>query len=127
MDTQQSELPADLASASEQLTCWRAEHPPRTRYPSHFWSLAAGLARQYGLRRVCRVLKLDYASLKRRLEPEPAPSLPAFVEIRPGGEASAGCTVECENSRGDRIRIRLEGADLSRLAAFCGQLWSQLR
>ncbi len=131
MNKQNAELPAELASALEQFTHWRAEHKPPTRFPDQLWSLAAELASRHGHHRVCRVLKLDYYSLKKRLEPGSAnpkqSQAPAFVEFLPDKTSSTrSCTIECESARGDRIRIHLDGRDLSELRIFCSALWSGL-
>ncbi len=132
MDKRNTTLPADLAAALEQFTRWRAEHKPRTRFPKQLWSMAAKLARKYGHNRVCRVLKMDYYSLKKRLATHTTKStpdsVPAFVEIHPGQSGSAGrCTIECENVRGERIRIYLQGKELSELQPFFSDFWSSLR
>ena len=132
MKQQNPELPADLAAAQEQFARWRAEHKPRTRFPDHLWLLAVELARQYGHNQVCRALKLDYYSLKKRLSPDSdpsgQPSTPPFIEIRPGRPAATGrCLIECENQNGNRIRIHLDGKELSELPSLCGELWSCIR
>ena len=132
MAKQNKPLPADLAAVQEQFTRWRAEHKPRTRIPKSLWAMAAKLAGQYGHNRVCRVLKLDYYSLKKHLAansttPRPG-SAPAFVEILPDPSGLASrCTIECENTRGEHIRIHLQGSELSELRTFCSEFWSHLR
>lgn len=127
-----TDLPAELAAAQQQFARWRAAHKPRTRFPEPLWQLAVTLSRQYGHHRVCKALQLDYYSLKKRLSPEPARSQPrsgpAFVELLPEKSGpSAGCTIEYENAHGCRIRIQLDGRDLSELRTFCRELWSDLR
>ncbi len=132
MDKQNITLPADLAAAQDQFTRWRAEHKPRTRIPEPLWALAAKLAVKYGPNYICRVLKLDYYSLKKHLathpaKPKPDPA-PGFVEILPGQSGLAGrCTIECENTRGERIRIHLQGKELAELQPFFSDFWSSLR
>ncbi len=85
------------------------------------------MARKYGHNHVCLILKLDYYSLKERLatnstKPRPAP-VPAFVELLPEKSDIAGrCTIECETIRGERIRIHLQGRDLSELRSFCSEM-----
>ncbi|MCP4570536.1 MAG: hypothetical protein GY841_23375 [FCB group bacterium] len=132
MAKQDITLPTDLAAAQGQFTRWRAEHKSGTRIPEPLWTMATKLARQYGHNHICRVLKLDYYSLKKRLATSPAKpkpgSAPAFVEILPGQSGLAGrCTVECENTRGERIRIHLQGKELSELQPFFSEFWSNIR
>ena len=132
MEKHNIELPADLAAAQNQITRWRAEHKPRTRFPEQLWQLAAELSRKYGHNQVCKALKLDYYSLKKRLEPGSVKpkrrTAPAFVELVPDRtHTSARCTVECENNSGSRIRIHLDSRDISELRSFCSELWRELR
>ncbi len=124
MDKQNTTLPVDLAAAQDQFTRWRAEHKPRTRITKPLWAMAAKMARKYGHNHVCRVLKLDYYSLKKHLARHTAKpkrnSAPAFVEILPEPSGSTGqCTIECENTRGERIRSHLQGQELSELRCLC--------
>ena len=131
MNNESNNLPSDLAVAQDQFTRWRAENKPRTRFPEHLWRLAVDLSRKYGLNQVCKVLKLDYNSLKKRLVPEQSrskqKSAPAFFELLQEKPSSARCSIECENSSGNRIRIHLDGSNLSELRIFCAELWRELR
>ena len=131
MEKHNIELPSDLAAAQNQITRWRAEHKPRTRFPEQLWQLAAELSRKYGHNQVCKALKLDYYSLKKRLEPGSVKpkrrTAPAFFELLPEKPSSARCSIECENSSGNRIRIHLDGSNLSELRIFCAELWRELR
>lgn len=124
-------LPANLAAAQVEFTRWRAERKVGDRIPGPLWALAVKLAGRYGLHRVSKTLKLDYYGLKKRLEAPPAEhstASPAFVELLPGSPGSAGrCTIECETTHGERIRIHLQGEELSELRSFCSELWSSLR
>ncbi len=131
MDKQNTALPADLVAAQDQFTRWRAEHKLRTRFPKPLWTMAAKMARKYGHNHVCRVLKLDYYSLKNHMAKHSTKpkrnSAPAFVEILPESSGSTGqCTIECENTNGERIRIHLQGQKLSELRCFCSDFWSSL-
>ena len=131
MNNQDNELPADFAAAYDQFTRWRAENKPRARFPEHLWQLAVKLSRKYGHNQVCKVLKLDYYSLKKHLSPESVKSKqkssPAFIELRSEKPISTRCSIECENNSGNRIRIHLDGSNISELRAFCTELWRELR
>ena len=54
-----SNLPAKLAHGRRCFEKWRRAHKPPTRLPAHLWSLAAQLAREYGLNRTARTLRLE--------------------------------------------------------------------
>jgi endonuclease YncB( thermonuclease family) len=67
---------------------------------------------------------LDYYSLKKRAEAaaRPGERAPEFVEILPGGMATARpeCTIEVEDGSVAKMRIRLQGGDFPDVAALIG-------
>jgi len=127
-------LPAKLARGRERFEKWRSTHKPRARFPKHLWSLAAKLAREYGLNKTSRTLRLDYNCLKKRLEStvsgdtSQATVGSQFLQL-PGFELTANleCTIECEDAKGAKIRIHLKGDKLPDLAAISSALWSSDR
>jgi len=89
--------------------------PRRTRLPEALWGSAVELAREYGLYRVARSLRLDYAQLKKRLggglTVSRRSSAPAFVELVASHAAIVPeCVIEFESSVGSRMRIQLKGS-----------------
>ncbi|MBL7189846.1 MAG: hypothetical protein ISS70_26245 [Phycisphaerae bacterium] len=82
-----SKLPVKLARGRERFDTWRSKQSKRTRLPESLWSAAVKLAREYGLNRTARVLRLDYSALKKRLEstvaadPSPTVTEPQFVPL----------------------------------------------
>jgi len=80
------------------------------------------LAREHGVNRTAKTLRLDYYSLKKRLVngADGEERAPGFVEILPGmGSAPlAACTMEIEDGDGATLRIRIHGAELPDLAAI---------
>jgi hypothetical protein len=127
-----SNVPQKLARGRRCFEKWRRTHKPRTRLPEPLWALAAELAREYGLNRTARTLRLDYHGLKKRIEraisDEAAKPVAAsqFLELRPAGlHASVECTIECEDGNGTTLRIHLQGPDLPDLTALTRSLWSR--
>jgi hypothetical protein len=126
-----SPLPAQLSRGRRRFDRWRRDHRPPTRLPESLWSLAVELAREYGLSRTSRALRLDYNGLKRRLEflasDEASPVTPPspFLELLPAGlHSTVECTLEREDAQGVKIRIHLKGRELPDLAALGRSLWS---
>ncbi len=123
-------LPARLARGQERFERWRSKQKRRTRLPEQLWSAAVRLAREYGVNRTARTLRLEYNGLKKRVETTPAgePSSdaagPKFIELL-GSEltAPAECAIECRNPEGATIRIQFKGPELPDLAALCQKLW----
>lgn len=122
-----STVPARLARARRQLESWRRRPNRPARIPETLWSLAVELAGEHGVAPTARVLRLDYYSLKKRLEadaananPSTAPSVGAFVEVL-GSEfapSAAECVLELEDARGTRMRLQLKGERRLEVAAL---------
>ena len=127
--TKQRALPSGLASTRQRFERWRETREGRPRIPDSLWSLATRAARQFGVHRTCRALRLDYAVLKRHVEADSAHGAsgpethPSFVELVPTGSASgAECVVEIEDPSGARMRIELKGVTAPDLVALTRSL-----
>jgi hypothetical protein len=94
------------------------------------WASAADLARRYGLAKTARALRLDYYSLKERIEagngrgsPEMT-ARPAFVELVPQPAAAVSeWTMELEDPSGARMRVHLKGAAVPDLTDLSESFW----
>lgn len=104
----------DIEDLRRRLEEWRSTRPRRARLPEPLWSEAVALARTQGLAPTARALRLDYGSLKKRLQrlAADAPGAPpAFVElIAPTAANLSACVVELEGPRGGRMRIQFRAA-----------------
>jgi len=60
-------VPTEIQELSCQIEQWSTTRPYHTAMPEWLWTLSANLAKQYGLARVARFLRLDYYSLKERV------------------------------------------------------------
>jgi len=136
--------PARLEGTRRRFERWRATREGRACIPERLWALAVKAARRYGVSQASRVLRLDYYSLKKRVEatgwsgevveggsghaPERAPGA-GFIEL--ATPASAGippsivpeCCLELEDPRGVKMRIHLKGASAPDLAALSRSFW----
>ena len=107
----QGEISADLARARDRLAAWRRTKKPRSRIPEALWELAVELAGKHGLNRTARSLKLDYYSLKDRVDATPKngkTNPAAFLELPPVALPSKECVIESGVGEG-LVRIRLTG------------------
>ena len=120
-----------IAKVRRELGRWRESHTRGSRISEALWASAAELARKHGLNRIARALRLDYYSLKKRLERAPSPAQarrerPAsFVEIAlPGAGKSPECIVELEHPSGMKMRVALKGTpDVAEFEAVASALW----
>ena len=115
-------LPVAFTEIQGRFEQWRGSKRPRARIPEELWTLAVGLAREHGVNRTARALRLDYYSLKRRLDatPEPEKTAADFIEVFPVEMVSRSSqwTMELESGMGARMRINVQGAELPDLAAM---------
>jgi hypothetical protein len=121
-----AELPKDLLRAQRRLLTWRSRQTTRRPIPRALWSLAVGLVQRYGLNRTARALKLDYYSLKKRVQQNPAPAPPrppAFIELAPP-VALKQCLCEISNRAGASMRLQLQGCDAADVEVLARCFWN---
>lgn len=123
-------IPTELKELSRQIERWRRTRPYRMSMPETLWTLAANVARQHGLARVARFTRLDYYSLKERIESlkqsSSATSVvkPTFIELQPlPVNPVSECTIELEHPRGRRMRIHIKGAPMPDVMTLSRTLW----
>ena len=126
---QRGELPKDLAQARSRFEAWRQQRQGDRRIPQPLWALAVRLVRQHGLSRTATALRLDYYSLKKRVEATaqqpPSPS-PAFVELPAPLVVSKQALFELDNGAGATMRVQLVGYDAADIEALARGFWSEL-
>jgi hypothetical protein len=91
------------------------------------WHAAVKVAAEHGLNRTAQALKLDYYSLKKRLEEAAAssPARPLFVELPPAPVATVSeCVIELEDAAGSRLRVQLKGQNAPDLLALSRSFWN---
>ena len=122
-------IPTEIQELSRQIEQWRSTRPSRMPMPEPLWTLAANLASRYSVAQVSRFLRLDYYSLKERVQPaarseavagqETTPARATFIELPPLTTATASeCSIELEHPRGPRMRSLVKGTALPHLAAL---------
>lgn len=134
MPRRKQATPPDLAAARKALERWRATRTQRA-IPEALWETAASLAREHGVHRTSRALRLNYDSLRRRVDgarraTRSTQGAPVFAEVVRSGTdsrdcrpvADGECFVELENARGDRLRVRTR--DMPNLDALAASLWN---
>jgi len=134
--------PTRLEGARRRFERWRATREGHTRIPEALWVSAVRAASQYGVCQTSRVLRLDYYSLKKRVEAAGPPderisrggpgrqARAGFIELVPPAPVSytlAGtpeCTLELEDACGAKMRVCLKGAPAPDLAALSRSFWN---
>ncbi len=122
-------VPAELRQLSFQIEQWRRTRPHRMPMPESLWTLAVNIARRLGLAPVARFLRLDYYSLKERIEgverhSSATVAKPTFIELPPLHVSPVSeCTIELEHPRGRKMRIHIKGAPMPDVTALSRTLW----
>jgi hypothetical protein len=120
----EDEIPVGMRRVCRHFERWRKGHKARLPIPEKLWASAAQVAREHGVFRTAKVLRLEYGKLKRMVEgvtqrTRPALTSAAFLELAPPqavGLASE-CVMELEGPRG-KLRIQWKGATASDLAGL---------
>jgi len=124
------EVPVAMRRVYRRLERWRKQRTGRARIPEALWAAAVDLAREHGVNRVSRVLRLEFNHLKRLAESggptvRKRRALPAFVElIAPQTAVAPTCMIELEGQRGT-LRIEWKGTT-AELATFSRGLWEMI-
>lgn len=117
--TKRRELSPELARAQERFAAWRQTRAPKSRIPQSLWDLAVELVDSEGLNRTARALKLDYYTLKERVEAAAKnrkTNTSAFFELPPVALPPKECVIEWGDGEG-LVRIRLAGYQPLEIAA----------
>ena len=135
MSTRSTALwPGDVRPVRREFEQWRRSRAQGTRIPEALWRAAVALAQRHGVSKTSLALRLDYYSLKERLEtttrqrPVRERTEGRFIEIPlravAGGPA---CVLEVEDRRGAKLRMELQGMGAPELAGLVRSVWSEPR
>lgn len=125
-----SSVSSGLKQTRRRIAHWRETRPYRgAAMPAALWSAAIALARRHGLYTTARTLRLDYGSLKKRLNAASrCGSSPAFVELAPVAPLGLGpCVIELEAPQGARMRIEVTGVTVADLVTLTQRAWDRER
>lgn len=122
----QSAVPAALVRLGQRFFAWRKRRARGERIPHALWNSAAKMAAQYGLNLTARTLKLDYYSLKKRMEAAPVQArAAAFVELpSPPLPGVSEYVIEWENHADRRMRVHVKGQNLPDVLALSRSFWT---
>ena len=120
-----------LEDARRHIMRWRETRTHRgAAMPAALWAAAIALARQHGLYTTARTLRIDYGSLRKRLDTAGAGRVPspAFVELPAARPTGLGpCVIDLEAPRGRRMRIEVTGVTMADLVTLTQVAWGRAR
>jgi len=125
------DLPALLEDVRQRFERWRRTRKVRSRIPETLWASAVEMAGTYGLHRTSKALRVNYYTLKKRVEREAAAAgvsegdaVATFIELAPPARAgSCKCTLDLEDADGATMRVHLEGIATPDLTALIRSFW----
>jgi hypothetical protein len=124
----------ELDQARLRFERWREVRTGRSRIPEALWAEAVGLAREHGLNRTVRALRLNYGDLRKRVESTGGTGRieetgTTFVELLTPRAATGvcECILDLENARGSKMRIQLKGSDAPEIVHLVSTFWSTAR
>jgi hypothetical protein len=120
---------SQLRRVQRHFELWRKTRKRCSPIPETLWVSAVELARKYGVHQTARALRLNYYSLKKRF-----PSIDGtkrgsqkkatFVELLPSGATGLSvCTIEMENTQGEKMKIQLQSLDTTGLSVLANGFW----
>ena len=125
------ELPDGMRRIYRRFERWRSSHQTRLPIPPALWASAGAAAREHGVFRTAKILRLEYAKLKRMttsdapVKRRPAPPTDFLelvaTQVAPAGSLSE-CLIELEGPRG-KMRIQWKGPTALDLAGLSRSLW----
>ena len=120
-----------LQQTRRRIARWRDTRTHRgAPMPATLWAAATALARQHGLPTTARTLRLDYGSLKKRLDTAGTGRVrsPAFVELAAAPPTGLGpCVIDLEAPRSRRLRIEITGMTMADLVRLTQVAWGRDR
>jgi hypothetical protein len=126
------EVPDGMQKIYRRFERWRSSHQGRLPIPKALWASAAEVAREHGVFRTGKILRLEYAKLKRmtksaapvkRMAASPAEFLELVApQVAPSGSGLTECVIELEGPRG-KMRIQWKGVAAPDLAGLSRGLW----
>ncbi len=117
--TYQPDLNQAIDDLKNQLVRWRCSNKAPKPIPPDIWAKATQLAVVHGIGRISQSLRLDYASLKRRVGRDDLakPTLPPtfFEFMAPSPSAIGPCTLEVETPGGSKLKVELKDVSAANL------------
>src|ERR1019366_4448056 len=110
MATEPADIPHGMRRVYRRFERWRSAHTGRLPIPEDLWASAAEVAKEHGVFRTAKCLRLEYGKLKDLVQattPVPRTTAPpAFVELRAAQATGLSeCLIELEGPRG-KMRIQ---------------------
>jgi hypothetical protein len=126
------DVPNGMQKIYRRFERWRSSHQGRLPIPKALWASAAETAREHGVFRTAKILRLEYGKLKRMtmsaapVKRRPTPSA-EFLElvatqVAPAGPGLSEFLIELEGPRG-KMRIQWKGPMAPDLAGLSRGLW----
>jgi hypothetical protein len=122
------EVPAGMERIYRRFELWRRSHRGRLPIPEALWAAAAEVAREHGVFRTAKILRLEYGKPKRMVasaapvKRAAAPTAGFLELVAPQAVGLTECLIELEGPHG-KMHIQWKGAVAPDLAGLSRALW----
>ena len=124
----QSDIPIGMAKVQRRFERWRSSHKGRKPISESLWTAAVEVAREHGIFRTSKALRLEFNKLKRHVKSagrRTGPTPPGFVELVASESAGLSeCLIELDGPRG-KMRVQWKGITPPDLAGLSRTLWER--
>jgi hypothetical protein len=127
--------PRDVEAVLSRIEHWRRTRRKRAAMPRELWAEAAALAKEHGISRVSRALRVHYGSLKRRVEQgvgdgrDGEQRSGGFVEVSMAGliprPATASTVVKLSRADGAEATVELGAGESVDIVGLAEALWGR--
>lgn len=118
-----------IGEIREELKDYRKSKKKRSRIPERLWEAAIDLYPEHSIYQIAKTLRLDYASVKKRIlqrqKKKAPPVTPAFIQVDIPGppklpEADKNeWLIEMENADGAKMKISVKSSQMLNITAMC--------
>lgn len=124
---------ASIEDVRMRIEEWRRTRAKRCKMPELLWAAAVGVAREHGIYAASRELRVNYTSLRSRVEarggkeqPSKSTAGASFVELAPGlpwVSGRGGMIVELTASDGSKLALQLAPDDKVDVLGLAREFW----
>jgi len=109
---------------------WRRTRQRMGPMPETCWTRATALAREHGVLRIARAVRIDFGALKRRVEaaaaePEPRQPPTKFIELAPFASPGGEAVLDLADDSGRKMTLRITGHVELDVTALANAFWSR--
>ena len=127
--TMKPDLPRQAETLRKRIERWRATRKRISPMPKELWAAAADLAKDHGVLRIARALRVDFGALKKRVKAAEerfaaGPDTAGFIELPPFATSRSGeAVLELTDDSGAKMICRVLGKPEVDVVGLANAFW----